>query len=197
MTISSLSLTVRAVAAFSVLVLQTAAGHAGAGNPAPITGLANPGPAITSPAIADPADPTITLAAGKRYNSKRYNALIARHARSNGVPVALAHAVIQIESRYNAGARGSSGEVGLMQILPRTARGIGYRGSIKALYNPDTNLRWGMKYLGEAHRRGNKTVCGTILKYNAGHHAKRMNKRSAAYCAKVKQILRKKGGGSA
>ena len=74
---------------------------------------------------------------------------------------------------------------------PATARGIGYRGSIKALYNPETNLAWGMKYLAEAHRRGGGSVCGTILKYNAGHYAKRMNKVSSRYCGKVKLIMRK------
>ena len=172
---------VRVVAACSLLALPLATSQAGTGR-----------------TIAPDTDrPALTMAAGQRFNTRRYHDLIARHARANGVPVALAHAIVEIESRYNARARGSSGEVGLMQILPRTARGIGYRGSVKALYNPDTNLRWGMKYLGEAHRRGNGTICGTVLKYNAGHHAKRMNKRTAAYCAKVKRILNRGAGGSA
>lgn len=122
-----------------------------------------------------------------------YDNLIAKHARENGVPVKLAHAIIEVESRYKPKARGASGEIGLMQILPRTARGIGYKGSMSALYNPDTNLQWGMKYLGEAHRRGGKTICGTVLKYNAGHYAKRMNKRTSAYCGKVKRILQRSG----
>ena len=119
----------------------------------------------------------------------KFSELISKHARANGVPVALAHAVVTVESRYNPRARGGAGEVGLMQIKPATARAIGYKGSTKALYDPDTNLRWGMKYLGEAHKRGGGTTCGTILKYNAGHYAKRMNKVSARYCGKVKQIL--------
>ena len=117
--------------------------------------------------------------------------LVGKHARAAGVPVALALAVVQVESNFNPRARGGAGEVGLMQIKPATARGIGYKGSIKALYNPDTNLAWGMKYLAEAHRRGGGTVCGTILKYNAGHYAKRMNKTSSRYCGKVKSIMRK------
>jgi soluble lytic murein transglycosylase-like protein len=121
----------------------------------------------------------------------KYSRLIAKHAKANGVPVALAHAVVTVESRYNARARGGAGEVGLMQIKPSTARAIGYKGSVKALYDPETNLRWGMKYLGEAHKLGGGTTCGTILKYNAGHYAKRMNKISARYCGKVKQILGK------
>ncbi len=117
--------------------------------------------------------------------------LITKHAKANGVPIKLAHAVITVESRYNPKARGGAGEVGLMQIKPSTARGIGYKGSTKALYDPETNLRWGMKYLGEARKRGGGTVCGTILKYNAGHYAKRMNKISARYCGKVKTIMAK------
>jgi len=121
----------------------------------------------------------------------KYSGLIAKHAKANGIPVALAHAVVTVESRYNSRARGGAGEVGLMQIKPSTARAIGYRGSTKALYDPDTNLRWGMKYLGEAHKLGGGSTCGTILKYNAGHYAKRMNKISARYCGKVKRILGK------
>jgi soluble lytic murein transglycosylase-like protein len=76
-----------------------------------------------------------------------------------------------------------------MQIKPATARGLGFRCSVKALYDPETNIRFGMKYLGEARRLGDGTTCGTILKYNAGHGAKRMNKVSRAYCGKVARII--------
>lgn len=123
-------------------------------------------------------------------SSAPYNKLIAKHAKKNGVPVKLAHAVVKIESNYKASARGSAGEVGLMQIKPATARGMGYTGSIKALYHPENNIAYGMKYLGEAYKRGGGTTCGAILKYNAGHYAKRMNPVSAKYCQKVKAILR-------
>ncbi|HSG95259.1 MAG TPA: transglycosylase SLT domain-containing protein [Afifellaceae bacterium] len=128
-----------------------------------------------------------TAAGGKSHIHR----LVGKHARAAGVPVALALAVVQVESNFNPRARGRAGEVGLMQIKPATARAIGYKGSIKALYNPNTNLTWGMKYLAEAHRRGGGSVCGTILKYNAGHFAKRMTKTSSRYCGKVKSILRK------
>ncbi len=105
------------------------------------------------------------------------------------MPVKIAKAVVQVESNFNPRARGSAGEVGLMQIKPATARGIGYRGSTKALYDPETNLEWGMKYLAGAHKKAGGDVCGTILRYNAGHFAKRMNPVSKRYCSKVKQIL--------
>jgi soluble lytic murein transglycosylase-like protein len=46
-----------------------------------------------------------------------------------------------------------------------------------------------MKYLAGAHKKAGGDVCGTILRYNAGHFAKRMNPVSKRYCSKVKQIL--------
>ncbi len=118
-----------------------------------------------------------------------YDALIKRYAQSYGVPVGLAKAVVKIESGYRPNLRGKAGEIGLMQVKLSTARGLGYKGSAKGLYNPATNIRYGMKYLGMAHKIGGKTTCGTILRYNAGHGAKRMNPISAAYCSKVKRVM--------
>ena len=118
-----------------------------------------------------------------------FDAIIAKHAQKHGVPIALAHAVVTVESNYRPNARGRAGEVGLMQIKPATARMMGYSGSVKGLYDPETNIRFGMKYLAKAHELGGGDTCGTILKYNAGHGAKRMNKISAAYCAKVKRHM--------
>ena len=118
-----------------------------------------------------------------------YSSIIAKYASMHGVPVSLANAVIRIESNFRADARGSAGEIGLMQIKPSTARMMGYSGSTKNLYNPDTNIRYGMMYLAKAHQLGGGDTCGTILRYNAGHAATRMNKISAAYCAKVKRHL--------
>ncbi|WP_292312432.1 lytic transglycosylase domain-containing protein [Mesorhizobium sp.] len=121
--------------------------------------------------------------------SGQYSAIIERHAASNGVPVSLAKAVIMIESSFRPDQVGSAGEIGLMQIKPSTARMMGYSGSIKGLYDPETNIKYGMKYLAMAQNLGGGTTCGTILKYNAGHGAKRMNPISAAYCGKVKVQL--------
>ena len=129
--------------------------------------------------------------AKKKTTEAQFRRMVAKHARANGVPVKLAEAIVTIESHYNPHAKGQAGEVGLMQIKPATARGIGYKGSTRALYDPETNLRWGMKYLGKAHKLGGGSICGTILKYNAGHYAKRMNKMSARYCSKVKRLLAK------
>jgi soluble lytic murein transglycosylase-like protein len=126
------------------------------------------------------------MSASAAAGDGQYSAIIARYAASYGVPVSLAKAVVRIESNYRPNMVGSAGEIGLMQIKPETARMMGYGGPIKGLFNPDTNIRYGMKYLAMARDLGGGTTCGTILKYNAGHAARRMNPISAAYCSKVK-----------
>jgi hypothetical protein len=125
----------------------------------------------------------------KGRKSSDYAKLVRKAAKKHGVPVKIAMAVVEVESNFNPRARGNAGEVGLMQIKPTTARGMGYRGSTKALYDPKTNLDWGMRYLAGAHKRASGDVCGTILRYNAGHYAKRMNPISRRYCKKVQRIL--------
>ena len=125
-----------------------------------------------------------------RYKRNQYSDLIERYGRENGVPPELGHAIIEIESQFNPRARGRAGEVGLMQIKPATARMVGFRGSVKALYDPENNIKYGMRYLGKARKLGgDKGVCGTILKYNAGHGARRMNPISRRYCLKVKAVF--------
>lgn len=116
-------------------------------------------------------------------------AIVARYARAYGVPVALAHAVVTVESNFRPNVTGSAGEIGLMQIKPATARMMGYSGSAKGLYDPETNVKYGMKYLAKAHELGGGDTCGTILRYNAGHAARRMNPVSSAYCTKVKRVI--------
>lgn len=62
------------------------------------------------------------------------------------VPRSLVHRVIQRESDYRPAARNGP-YWGMMQILPETARGMGFRGAPRDLLNPDVNLQWAVKYL--------------------------------------------------
>ncbi len=121
--------------------------------------------------------------------SNTYSAIIVKYAKQYDVPVELAQAVVRVESNFNPNARGSAGEIGLMQIKPATAKMMGYAGTKKGLFDPETNIKYGMKYLAAAHELGGGETCNTILKYNAGHAAKRMNPVSKAYCGKVLAML--------
>lgn len=138
---------------------------------------------------ASEADEAAESSAQAAAQMSPYDAIIARYATKHGIPGALAHAVIRVESNYRAHVTGAAGEVGLMQIKPATARMMGYSGNAQALYDPETNIRFGMRYLAKAMQLGGGDTCGTILRYNAGHGATRMNPISANYCAKVKRLM--------
>ena len=131
---------------------------------------------------------SVRIAAADRSDG-RFDQLIASYASANNVPLSLAHAVVTVESNYNPKMRGRAGEIGLMQVKLGTARTMGYRGSAKQLYEPDTNIRYGMMYLGEARKLADGDLCGTILKYNGGHGATRMSRGPLAYCGKVRQLI--------
>ena len=148
----------------------------------------------SEPATAD-ADALAAYQVEDATDTRPYDALIARYAAEYGVPVQLAHAVVEKESGYNAKATGR-GTVGLMQIKPATARGIGYTGSTAGLYDPATNLRWGMKYLGTAYELGGGDICGTALRYQGGHRATRSTPMTQKYCAQLKAIMAKNGAGA-
>nr|WP_282568320.1 lytic transglycosylase domain-containing protein [Bosea sp. 117] len=127
-----------------------------------------------------------------RIDEGRSNGIVAivdREARANGIPIALARAVVRIESNWNAGLTGRAGEVGLMQIKHPTARGIGYTGTRAALYDPATNIKWGMRYLAGAYRLAGGDTCGTVMRYQGGHGAKRMSGAARTYCGKARTIM--------
>ena len=72
--------------------------------------------------------------------------LIDRYAAAYGVPNDLVQRVVIRESRHVPSARNGP-YYGLMQILPQTARTMGYRGDPKGLLDAETNLKYGVKYL--------------------------------------------------
>lgn len=82
----------------------------------------------------------------------RYEQVVRGHARNYDLDPALLAAVIYTESRFNARARSDAGAIGLMQLLPETARGIAVRTGGNAfvvddLYVPELNVRYGSWYL--------------------------------------------------
>ncbi len=82
--------------------------------------------------------------------------MIEKAADDNDIPRELAYAVVRVESHYNPRARGS-GVYGLSQIKPATARGLGFDGPAEALLDPETKLRYGMRYLKGAGSRATAT----------------------------------------
>jgi peptidoglycan lytic transglycosylase len=82
----------------------------------------------------------------------RYEHIVRGHAENYRLDPALVAAVIYQESKFRAEARSDSGAVGLMQLLPETAKGIAMRtgGSqfqVSDLLDPEINIRYGCWYL--------------------------------------------------
>ena len=98
-----------------------------------------------------------------------YDSMIAAHAAANGVPVELVHRVIVRESRYNPRAV-HAGNYGMIQIRLQTARGMGYTGTAQGLLDPDTNLRYAVKYLAGAYRVAGGNHSRTVSLYAGGYY---------------------------
>ncbi|HXG75554.1 MAG TPA: lytic transglycosylase domain-containing protein [Gaiellaceae bacterium] len=94
------------------------------------------------------------------------------HAASYGLDPALLAAVVYVESRFRADARSPAGAVGLMQLLPETARGIavrtgGTRFVLSDLLDPELNVRYGSWYLDHLRDRY-RSLRLALAAYHAG-----------------------------
>ena len=122
-----------------------------------------------------------------------FRALIEKEARREGLAPEIAEAVMAVESGYNPAAIGGVGEIGLMQILPSTARMLGFGGSDADLAIPATNIHYGVTYLAQAWRRAGGDLCTAVMKYRAGHGETRFSYRSVDYCVAVRGKLLARG----
>jgi len=96
-------------------------------------------------------------------------ALINKYADLYEVPRPLVHRVIIRESHHRPGARNGP-YYGLMQILPATARGMGYRGSPAGLLDAETNLKYAVKYLRGAWLLADGSHDRAVMWYARGYY---------------------------
>jgi len=96
--------------------------------------------------------------------ARAYDDLISEHSRSNGVRADLVRAVMQVESGFNPYARSPKGAMGLMQLMPATAKQYG----VKNAFNPAENVRAGVAYLRELLDRYSNNEELALAAYNAG-----------------------------
>jgi soluble lytic murein transglycosylase len=102
----------------------------------------------------------------------RYESIVRGHARNYHLDPALLAAVIYQESKFRANVESRSGAIGLMQLLPDTAKGIaihtgGSRFRVQDLYTPEINVRYGSWYLRHLlEKYGDERTA--LAAYNAG-----------------------------
>jgi soluble lytic murein transglycosylase-like protein len=101
-----------------------------------------------------------------RLRDSVYSELIASTAEAHGVDPVLVQALIQVESNYQPRAKSSKGAMGLMQIMPATAKE--YR--VRNAYDPKANIDAGIRKLKDLLDKF-KVVDLALAAYNAGEGA--------------------------
>jgi len=105
-----------------------------------------------------------TRGSGEGVRSSQWDDVIDHHARQQGLRPDLVRAVIQVESAFNPRARSNKGAMGLMQLMPATARELGVRNA----YDPLENIRGGTAYLRGLLDQFNGNEELALAAYNAG-----------------------------
>jgi hypothetical protein len=98
---------------------------------------------------------------------EKYANIIKTASKAYGVDASLVHAVISAESAYNAFAVSRTGAMGLMQLMPDTARRYG----VQNMMDPAENIHGGVRYLRDLLAMFKGRVDLAIAAYNAGENA--------------------------
>jgi len=96
-----------------------------------------------------------------------YGEIIDKVSAEQGVNAKLVRALVQVESAYQPRARSPKGAMGLMQLMPETARQYG----VADPYDPVSNIEAGIKHLKSLLQRFPKSVALALAAYNAGEGA--------------------------
>lgn len=125
---------------------------------------------------------------------RQFGAVITEIAGQFGVEVALLHAVILVESGYNAKAVSQRGAAGLMQLMPGTAKRYG----VVDVFDPADNVRGGAQYLNDLLKLFENDLHLALAAYNAGEgavlkHGRRIPpyRETVAYVPKVVDFYNK------
>ncbi len=124
------------------------------------------------------------LAAGPAQAADLHG-MISASAHRHGVPQALAHGIVRVESGYNCRARNPrSSAKGLMQVIDGTARGVGVHGNRLDCH---VGLEAGMRVLRQAFvvAGGNWCVAATIFNTGSGRHCSGYGRRVLSFARGV------------
>ena len=117
---------------------------------------------VMEPMSVSTSTKTSTQAAPKQYTQKEIIRAMRRESRKHGLPLAFVDAIIKTESNYNQAAMSNKGAVGLMQLMPDTAKKLGVDP-----HDAIQNIQGGTRYLKQLHDMFDDWEL-TAAAYNAG-----------------------------
>jgi soluble lytic murein transglycosylase-like protein len=113
------------------------------------------------------AQPTQVISGARLAENTSYDPIIESASDKHGVDARIVKAVIQVESSFQPRARSPKGAMGLMQLMPRTARQYAARNP----YDPKSNIEAGTRYLSKLLSEFELPLA--LAAYNAGEGAVR------------------------
>lgn len=125
--------------------------------------------AVLAGCAATPPEPTISTRTLYPNETPHLRALIVEAAAENDVPVSLVQRVVVRESTHRPEARNGP-YYGLMQILPATARSMGFSGAPTDLLDAETNLKYAVRYLRGAWMVSDGDEAEAVMWYARGYY---------------------------
>lgn len=101
---------------------------------------------------------------GVTVSDKKLNEIFERAAEKYEIPVALVKAVAKAESDFNPKEVSSSGAMGIMQLMPETAKFLG----VTDAFDPEQNIMGGARYLSDKLKMYDGNIELALAAYNAG-----------------------------
>ncbi|MCK9689535.1 lytic transglycosylase domain-containing protein [Scleromatobacter humisilvae] len=148
---------------------------------------------LSSTPRMDAADVDSTTARPLNASQRRVLALAPRVlavAHRYDIDPLLLHAIAHVESRHNPQARSNAGALGVLQVMPATARRFGVEDAAGALYDPAVNLEVGAAYLKTLQARFGNDLQLVLAAYNAGEGAVERHGRSVPPYAETRAYVR-------
>jgi len=112
-------------------------------------------------------------------------------ARNYDIDPLLLHAIAEVESRHDPQARSRAGALGVLQVLPVTARRFGVTGPDSDLLDADVNLAAGAAYLKALQARYGNDLVLVLAAYNAGEGAVERHGRSVPPYAETRRYVQR------